>query len=64
MLFDSFVGFHRVALDISELIPKMIISTGPLFKGSLRQRLMDDLPGFDESKFHFDQSIFQNRFKI
>lgn len=64
VLFDSGVKFHRVALDISELLPKMVISTGPLFRGSLRQRLMDDLPGFDENNYHFDQSIFQNRFKM
>lgn len=64
VLFDTNVGFHRVALDISALIPQMIISTGPLFRGSLRQRLMDDLPGFDENNYHFDQSIFQNRFKM
>lgn len=62
-LFDSAVTYHRIALDIKPLIPYMTITTGPLFEGSLQQRLQEDLPGFDGLNYHFGQSIFQNRFR-
>lgn len=64
VMFDNPVKYHRIALDIKPLIPHMIITTGPLFEGSIQQRLQDDLPEFDELRFHFRQSIFQNRFRI
>lgn len=64
VLFQKPVAYHRIALDVKSLMPKMIITTGPLFEGSLQQRLQENVVGFDELQYHFGQSIFQNRFRV
>ncbi len=64
VMFNHNITYHRIALDISSLMQNMIITTGPLFEGSIYQKLMMDLSGVEGCKFTFDQSIFQNNFKI
>ena len=63
-IFNDRANYHRIALDISSLFENMIIETGPLFKGELKQRMERDLEGFNNIEYKIESSIFQNNIKI
>jgi hypothetical protein len=61
-LFDKPKNYHRLAINIESILNDMILVTGPLFEGSLGQRLLSDTKDYDGNSFKIDSSIFQNRF--